>query len=87
MVGYVGAWRGVVGGAWEWEGLYEWEGIWGRGLELWAGPGSGRGLGMDKKWGSGLQLWAGPGRGFLNGWEFGGVAWSCGRGLIVGGAI
>ena len=35
------AWRVVVGGAWEWEGLYEWLDMWGRGLGLWAGPGIG----------------------------------------------
>ena len=67
MAGYVGAWRGVVGGAWEWEELYEWLGMWGRGMELWVGPGSRRS--------------------FMNGWEFGGGAWSCGRGLGVGGAL
>ena len=83
-----GAWPGAVGGAWEWEGLFEWLGMWGRGMELWAGPGSGRSF--MNGWEFGGVAWScerGVGGAFLNGWEFGGVAWSCGRGLGVGGAL
>ena len=122
--------RGSVGRAWEWEGLFEWLGIWGCGMELWAGSGSGRGYlnawefvdrdwlecegmwewgwpldGWEMRawlalvggawewerlfewlgiWRRGMELWVGSGRSFLNGWEFGGGAWSAagsGRGL------
>ena len=52
MAGNLEAGLGVVGG--EWEELFEWLGIWGRGLELWEGPGSERGLGMDEKWRRGV---------------------------------
>ena len=87
MAGYVGAWRGVVGGAWEWEELYEWLGMWGRGMELWVGPGSRRSF--MNGWECGGGTWScggGLGVGGALGWmRNGGVACSCGRGLGVGG--
>ena len=91
MAGNLEAWHGVVGGAWEWEGLFECWGIWGRGLEgswVWEWEGLFEWLGI---WGRGMELWVGPGsgRGFLNVREFGGGAWSAagcgsGRGYLNG---